>query len=321
LIGLSLTAHEDGSVTTAQVDQVSLQPGVVSPYGVQGCGLNSGVSLQWRPVPNAVSYNLYRGPAGANRDQLVKVNANPVAGTLFSDSGGGLANGTPVTYAVAAVTRGAESNLVEGPVVGVQITPVTTPPGWTGCSINEPREVGSAAYDPVSGSITVRGAGGGVGVAASATISSDEYYMVSQSVEGDVTVTARILTPPTPSGRAGIVMRESLEGGGRNVGLWITNTKFIMSTLRTTTNGTTDTLLPVSASNNLPQLPIVLRLRRTGNRIIAEYSKDNGTTFLSAGAYTFSEPLPQAMYAGPAVTAGSRAQVSEAQFSGLLVQR
>ena len=49
------------------------------------CSSDRAVQLRWRPLPHAVGYNLYRGPVGARRAQLVPLNDQPVAGASFTD--------------------------------------------------------------------------------------------------------------------------------------------------------------------------------------------------------------------------------------------
>src|SRR5262249_2106421 len=73
---------------------------------------------------------------------------------------------------------------------------------------------GSAAFDPATGEITLRGSGDIIGVWG------DQAYFLGQPVEGDVQITARILSPPTGKGNfrlAGLMIRESLEADARNM--------------------------------------------------------------------------------------------------------
>jgi hypothetical protein len=70
------------------------------------------------------------------------------------------------------------------------------------------------------------------------------------------------------------------------------------------------------------KVPIMLRLTRRGNTVIAQYSKDGGKSFRPADKpLSFRPPLPRTLYAGLAITAGAEGLFTEAKFSGLEVQR
>lgn len=319
LIGLTVTSHSDGEIAVGRMDRVSLQPGVVSPYGIGSCGGDRSVLLQWRPLPNALGFNIYRGPAGATRDQLVKLNTDPVVGASYTDMAEGLTNGTPMTYAVAAVFRGADGNPVEGQLVAAQGTPVAAPPGFIGCSINEGARSGAVLFDAATGEITIRGSGADIWGTA------DGFYFVSQPVEGDVQVTVRALTKPTHThdwAKAGIMIRESLEPGARHAMLVLTPANGLAFQWRMQRNDISE--WPGSAAIDSDSLlpPLVLRLTRRGNTITPEYSTDNGQTFQSAGdPVTFETALPRTVHVGLAITAHTTAQVSEAKFSNLEIRK
>jgi hypothetical protein len=63
LVGLTLASGKSSFTATAQFDEVSVHPGLTSVYGLEACGADKAVLLQWRPLKNAVGYNVYRAPA------------------------------------------------------------------------------------------------------------------------------------------------------------------------------------------------------------------------------------------------------------------
>jgi len=166
LVGLAATAVSDGDLATASFDKVEIQPGPVLVSGVQGCGADKAAILQWQPVPGATSYKLYRAPADAtDASQFKPVTDKVVVGTSYTDASDGLANGTPVQYAIAAVTKATDGTEAEGDRVVVSVTPdsfnaTASPPGYTSVSVKEvfPCGVG-AQFDPATNTITVRGSG------------------------------------------------------------------------------------------------------------------------------------------------------------------
>jgi regulation of enolase protein 1 (concanavalin A-like superfamily) len=327
LFGFAVSSLTTG-LTTAKFDQVSAQPGVVSAYGIQACAADRAILLQWRPLKNAVAYNIYRGPADATRAQLAKINTDTVAGSSFTDNSSDLVNGTPVLYAVGAVFQGADGKPVEGPLVGVLATPVAVPAGLMGCSINGGPSPGSAAFDPATGEITLRGSGDIIG------IWSDQAYFLGQPVEGDVQITARVLSPPTGKGifrLAGLMIRESLDADSRNMVIGIRPAQpfsgFLSGLVRQwRPAANSDTFVFQSIHSRTLKLPIVLRLTRRGDKITPEYSTDDGKTFQVAPTVSFAPPLAKTLQVGLAITAGTdssadRTQVSEAKFANLEIKK
>jgi regulation of enolase protein 1 (concanavalin A-like superfamily) len=318
LLGLTVSSNQDSSLTTARFDGVSLQPGPVLVTQPLSSGSDGTVTLQWTPLPDAVGYDVYRGPAGASRAQLEKITPQPIAGPPFTDHSAGLVNGTSQTYAVAAVFPGAGGQPGEGPLLALSGTPVALPAGMTGCSINEGLLGGSAAFNPASGEFLVRGSG------SDNWFNADQFYFMSQPVEGNVQITVRLLTTPpaeltTPSvPYVGIMIRESLDAGARNVAIGV-NGNGLVSATRATTGGNT------TYAFNIPpdqlQLPIVVRLTRTMSRIIAQYSLDDGKTFKFSSRVWFDTPLTSTMLVGVAVSGGSREHVQQATLNGLEIKR
>jgi hypothetical protein len=315
LAGLAVTSFNDGSPTTATFDAVQAQPGAPSVYGIRGCGGDRTVLLQWRNVPNAVAYNLYRGPAGATPDQLAKLNADRIGGTSFTDDSPGLANGTPMTYAVAAVFLRTDGSPVEGPRVAISAAPVAAPPGWTGCSLNEGPNSGSVDYNAATGEITLRGSGFDYDRDFDVWLNNSEGYFLSQLVEGDAQITVTALSRPTQSGqaKAGLFISESLDGGARSMFIGPTATAGLVARWRLNPDGLTDGATPIERA--VLQLPITLRLTRKGDTLTAEYSIDEGKSFQVVDRYLFVPPLPKTLHAGLLITADNRTRVSEARFS------
>jgi hypothetical protein len=200
-----------------------------------------------------------------------------------------------------------------------------------GCSINEGPQTGSAAYDAATGEITLRGSGSGFGDAADDVV--DQGYFLSQAVEGDVQITARMLTRPTGGGSsqmAGLMIQESLDADARNLILGILPTPQLPDRLsglvrqwRNIANDPTHRSL--SIKNAALKLPIVLRLTRKGDTITPEYSTDDGQTFQADPAVTFAPPLARTLHVGLVITGGTgfgpRDRISQATFSGVEIQK
>jgi hypothetical protein len=318
LFGLAVTSWAN-AFTTAKFDQVAVQPGGVSVYGLQARGSDRSVLLQWRRVRNALSYNVYRATMSATRDQFARINADVVPETSFTDSSAGLVNGTPVAYAVAPVLRGPDGSRIEGPAVQVLGMPVAVP-GLTGASINEGHRTGSASYDAATGEITISGVGWNY------PWNADQAYFLHRTVEGDVQITVRMLTRPTGGGifrLAGLMIRESLDADARHVQIGIRPAKpdpgFLSGIVREWRNSSSiEKQTFLSVDNRSLRVPVLLRLIRRGNTITPEFSRDEGQTYETGRPITFSPPLPRTLYVGMSVTAGNEnpgtTSVSQAKF-------
>lgn len=101
-------------------------PAILPPTGVATSGAtNSSLTITWNAVSGATGYNIYRNGT--------KVNASPVTGTSYTDSG--LASGTNYNYVVKSIGgSGGESgvsNTASGATTG---TPPAVPAAPTGVS-------------------------------------------------------------------------------------------------------------------------------------------------------------------------------------------
>ena len=93
------TSPDSATVTTSTTGN---PPPLATPANLSVTGkTSSSVSLTWSAASGAAGYNVYRGG--------VKITANPVAATSYTDSG--LAANTSYSYAVSSVSSGRESAL------------------------------------------------------------------------------------------------------------------------------------------------------------------------------------------------------------------
>lgn len=251
----------------------------------------------------------------------------PLTTTSFTDHSPGLVNGRPQTYGVAAVYRrsgGSElllraQGVAREPVTTVRAVPVAAPPGYQGYSINEGTEGGAAggsvAFDPVRGEITLRGAGPGIYDTA------DGFYFASRPVTGDFTATVCALSRPSGRqrlARAGLMIRESLEPGARNTYLYTTPLRGLIYQWRPAANETTNDMGVIF---DPPRFPMLLRLGRRGNTLMAEYSLDNGRRFQPvANPLTLDPPLVPTVYVGLANSSLEVNEISEAKFRDLQIK-
>jgi WD40 repeat protein len=292
------------------------QPVLSQVPEVWSCGSDRAVRLEWRPAPSAVAYSIYRGPAGATRAQLRRLNTRPLTESVFADRGPELVNGRPQTYAVAAIYRGPEGKPVEGPLLLHDATPVALPPGFEGCRINEGAKSGSVRVDGATGQIIVRGSGNKI------WYEDDECYFACRPLTGDFRISVKMLGRPTATSataQAGLMVRESLVRGARHASLLALADGGFQCKWRSTADDTTDTQ-DVDSSAAL-RMPLLLRLTRRGDTILAEYARPEDGRFQSAGEpMRFDPPLPKTVHVGLVISAEDSRKISEARFSGLEIK-
>jgi regulation of enolase protein 1 (concanavalin A-like superfamily) len=210
--------------------------------------------------------------------------------------------------AIAAVVVASRAGIAE----------VAAPPsGWRASSLNEGTNRGSLESLKASGVITLRGSGADFWGAA------DSGYFLNKPITGDFRIAVRIVAGPTATSewaKAGLMIRDSLDPGARNIHLDITPVHGIEWQWRATARGATENLGAVPAEQL--KLPVLLRLTRQGNILSAECSMDEGKSFQPVGVpATFAPPLPRTLAAGLAVTAHDESKITEAKFSELRIEK
>jgi hypothetical protein len=313
LAGLAISAYREGP-TAAAFNSPMVVPGQISPI-VQTCTGNGSVLLTWPPVSNAAGYLVRRSAPGIPGFAAELLTPSPIRETSFADSG--LPNGEPLRYLVSALFDPG-GQLVESLATAVTATPVWLPGDLFGCDINlEATQLhGAITFDPSTEIYSISGAGGDMSGTA------DRGYFASRWVRGDFQITTRILDKPTRTGigaRAGVMVRESLEGPSRMVFLAGTAAVGVVFQSRRQTGG--DAAIPTKAI--LPdqrfRVPLFLRLVRRGNTITPFLSAD-GTAFTPAGKpQRFAPPLAESLYVGYAITAQNPGAIATNSFSDLTI--
>jgi regulation of enolase protein 1 (concanavalin A-like superfamily) len=323
LVGIANTSHDDPNTATATFDNVDIRPGAALVHGIKACGGDKAGLLEWQPLAGAVSYNIYRAPAGTtDSTKFVQVNPTdtPLVGTTYTDTSAGLENATEVLYAIAPVSKGTDGNPVEGDRVIVPLTPNTfggnvPPAGFAVSSIKEAFACGvGAQVDSATGVITIRGAGGDIWNKA------DEFNFTQQEVTGDFQVQVQVLSRPTRTNewaKAGLMIREGLSADARNVNLLLTPDHGLNLQWRTETAG--DPGGSGSIDQDTVVTPSFIRMTRKGSDVTAEYSVDGKTWEQVGDVFTFDPPLPDKVNVGLAITSHDAGKISEATFKDLKI--
>lgn len=308
LAGLAASSRFSGPMT-AVFNNPTVAPGQVSPI-VQATTGNGSVLLQWPPVSSAVGYIVRRSAPTTPGFAAGVLTPTPIQETSFTDKG--LPNGKPFLYLVSSVfNRGGQ--MVEGWATSVAATPIATPANLliSNIDLEYPRLHGGLAYDEATSNYTITGAGGDIWDTA------DRCCFASKLVTGDFQITAQILD--RPGRKAGVMIRESLDGPARMVLLAGTAASGVVYNYRDRPGGAAS--WPGRPAVDPKEYPgaIFVRLVRRG-ATMAPFLSTDGVTFTPAGApRTFNPPLADTLYAGYAVTSQSAGSMGTSTFRDLTI--
>jgi hypothetical protein len=281
------------------------------------------VVVTWMaPAGNVTGYNVYQyEPASPTSDPGTgkKLNADPIKETSFTVEG--LKNGTCYHFRVSAIVDGKESAQV-GPAPGqgnsgdhdvglvscaVPQKPVTLSgiDGFVGYNVgtNTP---GSFEITP-QGQITMKAGGWDI------WNSADGFYYLATPIEGDVTVTVRVVSGPTATSEAtgngwelgGPMIRESLDTRSRFAMMQISNGRngnAHQFKKRVTFDETPENDDITPASGDTTERPVWARIQRRGNEFHAWISED-GKTFNEAGSGVTFDNFVRTAFVGLAFSA------------------
>ena len=171
---------------------------------------------------------------------------------------------------------------------------------------------GRGAFDPSSGTITVEGSG------ADIWDNYDRMYYLATPARGSAELTARILAQPwrtDPWAKTGLMVRETLDGGSRNVLLCTTPDYGLVEQWRQDTGGGSSNVSGVPVAS----YPLFLKIRRSGD-LIDCYSSEDGTSYDKAGQTVQLSGLSPDIFIGFAATAHHEGSITHADFDQITLR-
>ena len=185
------------------------------------------------------------------------------------------------------------------------VTWAQLPAPWDNQDVGSVGVAGSASH--ASGIFTVRGSG------ANVWGTTDGFHFVYRPMTGDGQIVARVdsVTNTDSWAKAGVMMRDGLEGGNANAFAFISAGGKVRFQRRRTAGGTTSSLYTASAST-----PHWVKLVRTGDTLAAVLFSD-GASWTSAGTNTFV--MNSTIYIGLAVTSHKNSVLSTGVFRNVSV--
>jgi regulation of enolase protein 1 (concanavalin A-like superfamily) len=180
------------------------------------------------------------------------------------------------------------------------------PAGWSDADIGSPAIAGSAGFS--SGTFTVNGNGADIYGA------SDQFNYASQSLAGDITITARVASQQNTNAwaKSGVMIRETTGANSSFVHVFVTLGHGVNMQYRSGT-GANAVQLAQSAG---PVAPYWVRLVRSGSTFTG-FSSADGVTWTQVG--TISVTMAGSVRAGLAVTSHNTAALNTSTFDDVTV--
>jgi hypothetical protein len=220
----------------------------------------------WSPVPGS--------GAGVN------LGSSPLGGLAVTSG-----DSTQLSSAIA-------DTVVVGTSAPAPLPPVPCPTTWSCADIGNPTPAGSDSFDPGTGTWTIQAGG------ADITGISDQFHFDWQSLTGDGTVSARVVsqTNSSSNAKAGIMLRTSVDPGSPNYAVLVSPGVGIKVQVRSDQGATTTKI-----ANPTGTAPAYLEVARSGTTLSSYTSSDGATWTLIPGS-TATVSLGSTVLAGLAVT-------------------
>jgi hypothetical protein len=185
------------------------------------------------------------------------------------------------------------------------VAPVSCPSGWSCADIGGPTPAGSQGLN--NGSWTVQG--GGVDIWGT----SDQFHFVSQSLPGDGTLSARVVSQSNTDqwAKAGVMLRQSSDPNSAYYAVEMTPSNGILVQYRSSAGASA--LGPTGVSGTPPAY---IRVSRSGSTFSA-YTSSDGVNWTLVPGSTVTMSVSGGMLAGLAVTSHNTSALSMAVFDSV----
>jgi len=239
-----------------------------------------------------------------------------VAWTLIPGSTVALNLGASVLAGLAVTSHntGALSTVtMDSVAVGGSAPPPPPPPGcpgpWTCADVGSPTPAGSQSFDPGTSTWTINAGG------ADITGTADQFRLVSQTLSGDGSVSARVAsqTNTSSSAKAGVMLRVSTDPGSPNYAVVVTPGTGIKVQVRSVQGGST-----TKVANPAGTVPAYLKVTRSGSTFTA-YTSPDGVAWTLIPGSTVTLNLGASVLAGLAVTSHNTGALSTVTMDSVAV--
>src|SRR5438876_3666851 len=204
----------------------------------------------------------------------------------------------------SGATSGSFSVTVNSQSANSSVFTVTAlPSGWSEADVGSVGVSGSGSY--ANGVFTVKGAGLGT-----FSTTSDGINFAYQSLSGDGTIVARVVSSSSSSAQAGVMIRETLDPGAKHEYAFYYSSS-LYQTYRTTTGGSSSYQGCGSVT-----LPYWVKLTRSGSSF-TDYGSADGVNWVQVCSQTIT--MATNVYIGLAVSSRSTSTLATATFDNVSV--
>jgi regulation of enolase protein 1 (concanavalin A-like superfamily) len=293
-IGLALCSNNSSTLATATYDNVSVNSAATPAPVISSISATS-ASVGGQIVISGTGFGAAQG------NSIVTLNGAPVTINSWSN--------TSLTITIpAGATSGPMSVLVapsmnaSNPVTfDVSAQPLPTP--WLDQDLGLVGTSGSATF--ANGVFTVKGAGSQIWGSA------DSFHFTYQSLSGDGTIVARVVSISPSSATPGIMIRDSLNLNAMSAfGAYFASNAYL--NYRTTTGGSTS-----QSSAAAGPLPYWLKLSRSGSTVSAFTSADGANWMPIGNPQTIN--MGQTVYIGLALCSNNPSTLATATYDNVSV--
>ena len=211
-----------------------------------------------------------------------------------------------VTFVPSGASSGPFSVTVNGNVANSGTFTISAlPSGWSDGDVGSVGVAGSAAY--ANGIFTVKGSGGGI------TGTADKMNFAYQSLSGNGSIVARVVSLQGSSAQAGVMIRETLSPGATDGYTYFWNA-YAYSTFeyRATTGATAG-----SQGSVYHALPYWVKVVRSGSTFSA-YASPDGVNWTQLGS-SQTITMAQSVYIGLAVSSENNSSLATATFDSVSI--
>jgi RHS repeat-associated protein len=300
-IGLGVSSDTTSSLATATFDNVSISSATNAGPVI------TTVSATTASVGNQILIS-GSGFGASQTNSVVKLNNTAVTINSWSASSISITIPSGATSGNLVVSVAPAMN--DSNPVFFTVTSHPLPTGWLDQDIGLVGMTGNASY--ASSVFTIQGAGQGI----SSLMTSDSFHFVYQSLPGDGTIVARVvsLTGGSSNEAAGVMIRETLNAGATSgyAGFFGLDADGIFYYRPSTGASTTS-----AGGQGGVSVPYWVKVVRSGSTFNA-YSSSNGSTWTQLGA-TETLTMAQGVYIGLGVTSNSTSELATATLDNVSI--
>src|SRR3989441_4515164 len=292
-VGLAVSSRTTSALASATFDSVSLSSAAAPAPVITAVSATTG-SIGSQVVISGTGFGALQGGSA--------VLLNGAAVTVNTWSGTSISITIPVGATTGSLLVTIAPSMNDSNAVRFTVTAQPLPVSWLDQDVGVVGQAGSAGY--ANGTFTVAGAGQGTFFT-----SADGFHFVYQSLTGDGTMVARVVSLQGSAAQAGIMVRETLNAGANHVYVFDYSSTIYM-TARTSTGASR-----CYQSLGSGALPYWIKLARSGN-VFTMYSSADGVNWLQLGT-SQTVSIAQNAYVGLAVSSRTTSALASATFDSV----